>query len=119
MARRALNRRAFLQLVGAGAGAAMLAACVPVTTPAPAEPTQPPEELPEAGATPTLAEVAAATPAGAAAEAAELTGELEIFSWWTSGGEVEAPIPLRHPHRATPAITINNALAGGQGQAAT
>lgn len=118
MARRALNRRAFLQLVGAGAGAAMLAACVPVTTPAPAEPTQPPEELPEAGATPTLAEVAAATPAGAAAEAADLTGELEIFSWWTSGGEVEALQALYDILTAQhPAITINNAaLAGGQGQ---
>ena len=31
MARRAMNRRAFLELVGVGAASAVLAACVPIT----------------------------------------------------------------------------------------
>jgi len=53
-----------------------------------------------------------------AAEAGEPTGKLEIFSWWTAGGEVEAlnavyDILLEE----YPGIEIENAaLAGGQGQ---
>ena len=53
-----------------------------------------------------------------AAEAGEPSGKLEIFSWWTSGGEVEAlnavyDILLEE----YPGIEVENAaLAGGQGQ---
>jgi len=45
-------------------------------------------------------------------------GELEIFSWWTSGGEVEALNAVYAIFSEEyPNVTINNAaLAGGQGQ---
>ncbi len=48
----------------------------------------------------------------------EVGGELEIFSWWTSGGEVEALNAVYAIFSAAyPEVTINNAaLAGGQGQ---
>ncbi|MGI6366989.1 MAG: ABC transporter substrate-binding protein [Anaerolineae bacterium] len=48
----------------------------------------------------------------------EVGGELEIFSWWTSGGEVEALNAVYDIFKAAyPEVTINNAaLAGGQGQ---
>ncbi len=48
----------------------------------------------------------------------EVGGELEIFSWWTSGGEVEALNAVYAIFsEAYPEVTINNAaLAGGQGQ---
>jgi len=63
-----------------------------------------------------------AAPAEGAEEAApaegELSGELEIFSWWTSGGEVEALNAIYAIYnRLYPNVKINNAaLAGGQGQ---
>ncbi len=46
------------------------------------------------------------------------TGKLEIFSWWTSGGEVEALNAIYKIYSAKyPNVTIENAaLAGGQGQ---
>src|SRR5262252_5045386 len=70
--------------------------------PAPAAPTQGPAQA--AGGIPTCAPAAAAgatpTPIGggkftappvtAPPEYKPATGKLEIFSWWTSGGEVEA-----------------------------
>jgi glucose/mannose transport system substrate-binding protein len=49
---------------------------------------------------------------------AKVAGELEIFSWWTSGGEVEALQAVYDIFSAKyPDVTIENAaLAGGQGQ---
>jgi glucose/mannose transport system substrate-binding protein len=46
------------------------------------------------------------------------TGKLEIFSWWTSGGEVEALNAIYDIYSAKyPDVTIDNAaLASGQGQ---
>ena len=51
-------------------------------------------------------------------EAAAGAGELEIFSWWTSGGEVEALNAVYDIFAEEyPGVTIENAaLAGGQGQ---
>jgi glucose/mannose transport system substrate-binding protein len=98
MSQASMNRRRFLQLSALGAGGALLAACA-----APAAP----------GAAP-----AAGTPAAAGEAAAADAGALEIFSWWTSGGEVEALNALyaifseRYPE-----VTIENAaLSGGAGQ---
>ncbi len=56
--------------------------------------------------------------AGASEGGAEATGELEIFSWWTSGGEVEALQAIYDIFSAEyPNVTIENAaLASGQGQ---
>ena len=62
-----LNRRDFLRYSTMAAGAIALAACAPVA----------PGAAPAAGG--------AAAPA-----AADGASQLEIFSWWTSGGEVEA-----------------------------
>ncbi|MBL7199590.1 MAG: carbohydrate ABC transporter substrate-binding protein [Anaerolineae bacterium] len=48
----------------------------------------------------------------------KVAGELEIFSWWTSGGEVEALNAVYAIFSAQyPDVTVENAaLAGGQGQ---
>ncbi|MHB1317110.1 MAG: ABC transporter substrate-binding protein [Anaerolineae bacterium] len=56
--------------------------------------------------------------AGCAKSEEKVEGELEIFSWWTSGGEVEALNAVYAIFTAAyPDVTINNAaLAGGQGQ---
>ena len=64
-----------------------------------------------------LSMVLAGSLAGCATEE-EVAGELEIFSWWTSGGEVEALNAVYDIFSAAyPDVTINNAaLAGGQGQ---
>ncbi len=66
------------------------------------------------------AEAAAAEASGEAAEAAPEGGEgsLEIFSWWTSGGEVEALNAIYDIYSEQyPGVTIENAaLASGQGQ---
>lgn len=55
---------------------------------------------------------------GCAKKQEKVGGELEIFSWWTSGGEVEALNAVYKIFSAEhPNVTINNAaLAGGQGQ---
>jgi glucose/mannose transport system substrate-binding protein len=91
-----MNRRKFLQVMGMGAAGVALAACAPVAAPSAA---------PSAGS-------GAATPAAAAA------GQLEIFSWWTSGGEVEALNAIYDIYAAQyPDVEIvNAALAGGAGQ---
>ena len=59
---------------------------------------------------------APAADSGAAAEAGD--GQLEIFSWWTSGGEVEALQAIYDIFSEQyPNVTIDNAaLASGQGQ---
>ncbi len=140
--RKPTNRRAFLKWTMMGAASAVVvAACAPAAAPqptqAPAAPTQPP-----AAATPTQAAVAptqvAATPTQAAAAAGATptpagfgkftapavtapagykpaTGKLEIFSWWTSGGEVEALNYLYGDFKAlNPGVEIiNSAITGG------
>ena len=52
------------------------------------------------------------------AKKAKVEGELEIFSWWTSGGEVEALQAVYDIFSAEyPDVKVENAaLAGGQGQ---
>ena len=54
----------------------------------------------------------------AGAREEKVAGELEIFSWWTSGGEVEALNAVYDIFSEEyPDVTIENAaLAGGQGQ---
>lgn len=91
-----MNRRQFLKASAFGASAALLAACA-----APAAPAAP---------------SAPAAPAAGAADAG--AGSLEIFSWWTSGGEVEALNALYDIYRERyPGVEIlNAALAGGAGQ---
>ncbi|MFO7697199.1 MAG: ABC transporter substrate-binding protein [Anaerolineae bacterium] len=59
-----------------------------------------------------------ATAPMAATGDADVSGELEIFSWWTAGGEVEALNALYEVFQDRyPNVSIENAaLAGGQGQ---
>lgn len=87
-----VNRRDFLKLTALGAGATALAACV----------------------APGAAPAAPAAAGGAAAGASQL----EIFSWWTSGGEVEALDAIYAIYKSKwPDVEIvNAALAGGAGQ---
>jgi len=105
MSGRYLNRREFLKVSALLGGTAILAACAPKATP-----TSPPKKE---EAAPTVAK------ATAPPKVEEAAGELEIFSWWTSGGEVEALNGLfrvygeRHPQ----VEIINAALAGGSGAA--
>ena len=63
---------------------------------------------------------AAATEAPKAAEPAKGGGKLEVFSWWTSGGEVAALNSLFDAYKAKyPGVEIVNAtVAGGGGSAA-
>ncbi len=98
MSQASMNRRRFLQLSAFGAGGALLAACA-----APAAPAAAP---------------AAGTAAPAAEAGASAAGQLEIFSWWTSGGEVEALNALFEIYSAeNPDVeVINAAMAGGAGQ---
>src|SRR5262249_48827721 len=103
------------------------AAAKPTTAPAPtAAPTQAPTAA--AAAKQTTAPAAAAptpTPIGggkftappvtAPAEYKRATGKLEIFSWWTSGGEVEALDYLYGDYKIlNPDVEIvNSAITGG------
>jgi glucose/mannose transport system substrate-binding protein len=91
-----VNRRDFMRLTAFGAGAAALAAC----------------------AAPGAAPAAPAAPAASAGEAAAAGGQLEIFSWWTSGGEVEALNAIYEifSERYPDVEIINAALAAGAGQ---
>ena len=84
------NRRQFLKFSALGATAAALAACV----------------------------APGAAPAASSGAAAVAGGELEIFSWWTSGGEVEALNALYKIYgELYPDVKIvNAAMAGGAGQ---
>ncbi len=93
-----MDRRQFLKMMGFAASGTLLAACA-----APAAP----------GAAP-----AASTGGEVAAPAAADASELEIFSWWTSGGEVEALDALYAVFKEKyPDVEIQNAaLSGGAGQ---
>jgi glucose/mannose transport system substrate-binding protein len=85
-----------------------LSACAAPAAPAPAAGEQPTAEGGEA----------ADEAAGEAAAGA--TGELEVFSWWTSGGEAAALDALFQAYSAQyPDVEIINAtVAGGGGSAA-
>ncbi len=112
-----VSRRQFLVALGGTAAAGLVGACAsPAATPPPAT-TQPtaPKPAPTAQAT---AQPAASKPAATATTPASSgSGELEIYSWWTVPGEVEALDALftvysqRHPN----VKIINAALAGGSG----
>lgn len=77
--------------------ALVLAACAPAAAPA---------------------DTGAAGDEGAASEGAADAGELEIFSWWTSGGEVEALDALYalFSEQYPDVEIVNAALTGGAGQ---
>jgi len=95
-AKRTLGRRQMLKLMGVGAvQATLLAACGG----APAQP------------------AGGGQPSGGGQPAAGGGGKLEIFSWWTSGGEVEALNALYDIYKKKyPNVEIvNAALAGGAG----
>src|SRR5215203_3098239 len=95
MSQQTLNRRRFLQFSAIGAGSALLAACA-------------------APAAPGTAPAAAAT--SATSGAATTGGTLEIFSWWTSGGEVGALQALYDIYaRDYPGVEIINAALAAQG----
>jgi glucose/mannose transport system substrate-binding protein len=115
------------------------AAPAPTTAPAPAAPTTAPAAAakpttaaaaataPAAAAQPTTAAAAGATPtptgplkfnappATAPAGYKPATGKLEIFSWWTSGGEVEALDYLYADYKALnpQSEIVNSAMTGG------
>jgi glucose/mannose transport system substrate-binding protein len=114
-------------------GVALLAACGASTAAPTAAPAAPTTSAP-AAAQPTTAPAAPTAPAAAAAQptpsgfgkftAAPVTaasgykaatGKLEIFSWWTSGGEVEALNYLYADFKALNAgiEIINSAITGG------
>jgi glucose/mannose transport system substrate-binding protein len=136
-ASRVSNRRDFLRLAAMGTASTFLAAaCAPAAQPAatqaPAAPAAAPTAAPTAAAAakPTQAPPAAAagatpTPIGggkftapavtAPAEYKPATGKLEIFSWWTSGGEVEALEYLYGDYRTLnpQSEVINSAITGG------
>jgi glucose/mannose transport system substrate-binding protein len=126
------NRRDFLRLAALGTASAFLAAaCSSAATPAAttAPPAAKPTEAPPAAAKPTQPAAAASgatpTPIGggkfnapavtAPAGYQPATGKLEIFSWWTSGGEVEALDYLYGDYRTLnpQSEIINSAITGG------
>jgi glucose/mannose transport system substrate-binding protein len=91
----ALSRRQMLKLLGLGAAqAAVLAAC--------------------GGTAPSQPAASGNQPSGGAQGG---SGKLEIFSWWTSGGEVEALNALYDIYKKKyPGVeVVNAALAGGAG----
>jgi glucose/mannose transport system substrate-binding protein len=103
-----LNRREFLKLGAILAGGAAVAACAPAAAPAPA--------APAATAAPAAAAPKATdAPKAAAPAAAGAKQKLEIFSWWTSGGEIEALNAILDPFKKKyPNVeVINAAIAGG------
>lgn len=94
---KALSRRQFIKFSAMGAAGAALAACAPAAAPSAA-----PAGAPAAGAP--------------AAEVAVEAGKLEIFSWWTSGGEVEGLQALFDIYaRDYPDVEIINAALAAQG----
>src|SRR5262245_35613277 len=123
---RRIDRRGLLKVFAGTAGAAaigsLLAACgggaatpaaAPTTAPKPAAA---PTTAPAAAATTAPKPAAGATTAPAAAGAAA-SGKLEMFSWWTSGGE-EAGLKAMYDQyrKRRPGVDIiNQAVAGGSG----
>lgn len=115
--RQSSNRREFLRLTALGAASAtVLAACAPAATPTAAPAAAPKAAEPtKAAAAPAAAEPTKAPAAAAAPAAKEITGSLEIISWWTSGGEVEALEALYaiFKKRNPKVEIINSAMTGG------
>lgn len=101
-----ITRRETLRLLGFGAGAVALAACAAPPASAPAA------QAPAATTAPAAAEATAAPAASGS------SNQLEIFSWWTSGGEVEALNALYDQYKKLyPDVEIiNAAIAEGVGQ---
>jgi glucose/mannose transport system substrate-binding protein len=97
-----ITRRESLKLLGFGAGAVALAACA-----------APPASAPAATTAPAAGGEATAAPAASGS-----SNQLEIFSWWTSGGEVEALNALYDIYKKKyPDVEIiNAAIAEGVGQ---
>ena len=101
----------------------LVAACGTAPTPAPAAPAeqeaaaQPAAEEPAAEEPPAEEAAAVEEPAE---EAAPASGKLEVFSWWTSGGEAAALDALfKSFNDSNPDVEIVNAtVAGGGGSAA-
>jgi glucose/mannose transport system substrate-binding protein len=96
---KSISRRQFLRTAALGtASTVLMAACAPKAAPAPA-----------------AVEEAKPTEAPKANEPAKTGGKLEIFSWWTSGGEIEALNGLYNIFKTKyPTVEIiNAAIAGG------
>ena len=94
-----LTRRQLLRMSAIGGAGALLAACAPAApAAAPAKPAD------------------AAKPADSAAPAGG-SGKLEIFSWWTNGGEVDGLNAMYDIYKKKyPGVEIiNAAIAGGSG----
>src|SRR5262245_48390153 len=94
---KSISRRQFIRTAALGtASTVLMAACAPKAAPAPAA-------------------EAKRTEAPKANEPAKGGGKLEIFSWWTSGGESEALNGLYNIYKAKyPSVEIiNAAIAGG------
>jgi glucose/mannose transport system substrate-binding protein len=91
---KSISRRQFLKTAALGtASTVLLAACAPAAKPAAVEPTKAPAAQSSSGG----------------------GGKLEIFSWWTSGGEIEALNSLYAIFKKqNPNVEIiNSAIAGG------
>jgi glucose/mannose transport system substrate-binding protein len=111
MEHRIVNRREFLKLGALSAAAVTVASCAAPAAPAPAA-EAPAAEEPVAEA-PAAEEPVAEAPA-AEAPAEGPSGKLEIFSWWTSGGEVEALNGLyKVMNEKYPDVEIINAAISG------
>ncbi|MGN6809548.1 MAG: carbohydrate ABC transporter substrate-binding protein, partial [Thermomicrobiales bacterium] len=108
-----LTRRMLLRntaTIGVGAaGMALLAACGGAATATPASK--------PAAASGGGGGAAATSSSGGGAGAAAQGGKLEIFSWWTSAGEVEALNALYEVYKkSNPTVEIiNAAISGGAG----
>jgi glucose/mannose transport system substrate-binding protein len=104
--------------------ALVLVACGGAAQPAQQAPAEAPAAEAPAAEEPAAEEAAVEEPAAEEAAAEEPVaeagagGQLEIFSWWTSGGEVEALNALYkvYNERYPDVEILNAALAGGAGQ---
>jgi glucose/mannose transport system substrate-binding protein len=103
-----------LLLLAACGGAAAPASQAPVKEEAPVK------EVEQAPAKEEAAEAPAESAAGNLVPEGPATGKLEVFSWWTSGGEAAALDALFKAYKATnPDVEVVNAtVAGGGGSAA-
>jgi glucose/mannose transport system substrate-binding protein len=116
MEHRIINRREFLKIGAIGAAAAAVAGCAGAPAQVAPAATAVAEKVEEVAPTVEAAvEEVAPTVEAAVAEATGPSGKLEIFSWWTSGGEIEALEGLykvmneRYPN----VEIVNAAIAGG------
>lgn len=121
---RRIERRVFLKTLlgatGLAAGSSLLAACgsQQATPAAPAKTESKPAETKPAAPAATTAPAAAAKPAeGKPAASGKPGGRLEMFSWWTTGGE-EAGLKAMYAifEKSHPGVEIvNQAVAGAAG----